>query len=61
MYLVSIVAYQAYQDRCRPHKGFHTGETECACAQILCKRLKFTDGCFLALLSGIEELTTAIF
>ncbi len=35
MYVVSIVAYQAYQDRCRPHKikkrkklDFHTRGTE---------------------------------
>ncbi len=47
MYVVSIVAaYQDYQDRCRPHKkDFNTRGTECARA----KRLKFTDGCFLAL------------
>ncbi len=37
VYVVSIVGYQDYQDRCRPHKkkklDFHTRGTECVCAQ----------------------------
>ncbi len=37
VYVVSIVAYQDYQDRCRPSQkkklDFHTRGTECACAQ----------------------------
>ncbi len=52
MYVVGIVAYQ---DQCRPHKkteiGFsHVGMSAHA-HNIYCassKRLKFTDGCFLA-------------
>ncbi len=52
MYVVSIVAYQDYQDRCRPiradlTKGFHTRGTECACAQEVHGWL----------LSGSEEFT----
>ncbi len=52
MYVVSIVAYQDYQDRCRPSQkkklDFHTRGTEVRMRTILCKRLKFTDGFFLA-------------
>ncbi len=57
MYVVSIVAYQDYQDRCRPHKkkkrkklDFHTRGTETI---IIVQEVEVHRW----LLSGSEELT----
>ncbi len=51
VYVVSIVAYQDYQDRNWMFR--HTRGTECACAQYCAKRLKVEVHGWL--LSGSEE------
>ncbi len=55
--MVSLVAYQDYQDRCRRSQkkklDFHTRGTECACAEYCAKMLEVHGWLF----SGIEELT----
>ncbi len=53
MHVVSIVAYQAYQDRCRPHKRIFTHEGLSAHAHNIVQEVEVHGW----LLSGIEELT----
>ncbi len=53
MYVVSIVAYQEYQDRCRPHKRIFTHVGPSAHAHNIGQEVEVHGW----LLSGIEELT----
>ncbi len=47
-YVVSIVAYQDYQDRCRPHKRIFTHEELSAHAHNIVQEVEVQDGFFLA-------------